>query len=727
MSKYLRRLAGALSALATLAPLALAAEQAVPEAASFGPVTFTRHVAPILFRHCAQCHHPDGPAPFSLLTYTDVRPRASLIAKVTKSRVMPPWQVEPGYGEFLGKRPLTASEISLLEAWERQGAREGDPGELPRLPPSTGGWQLGTPDLIVTAPEPYTMPGASGPDIYHTFVIPIPTNAPRFVRGMEFRPGNARVHHANIGLDQPSGSRAGAVPDPMMRREGPDPNARHPLAGHLTGWSVGQADSLLPEDLSWRLDPGSSLVVQLHMLSTGGGEVVRPSVGFFFAEQPPKRTPALLRFGRQGIDIPAGEQQYVVTDSYVLPVGVDVLALKPHAHSRAREIKAYATLPDGSRRWLIYIRNWDVEWQHIYRYISPVALPQHTRVTMEYTYDNSAGNPRNPVRPPQRARWGPRATDEMGDLWLQVLTRNIADLAVLNREFQRKVLEEDVIGYEMEIEREPGNIALHDEVASLYVAVGRPLKAVDHFAAAVRLNPDSATACFNLAVALRQAGLVGDAIGQYRAALGIDPDFAEAHFNLAYLLGEQDRQDEALAHYLETVRVQPRHQQAHNNVGFILMKRGRAHEALRHFRHSLQIDPLSPSVQYNAGIAFSSVGNAEAAIGHFRKALQLQPDWLPVLTDLAWTYATAFEDRFRDPRVAVQLAERAAILTGRRDAKVLDVLAAAYAAAGQYDRAVDVIGQALGLNPPVPLVREMLAHQERYRKGEAYRERANSR
>src|SRR5215212_142606 len=170
-------------------------------------VTFSADVAPILFDRCGGCHHPDGPAPFSLLTYTAAKQRASLIAQVTKARVMPPWKSEPGHGDFIGHRHLSDAEIDLIQRWAADGAPEGDRRNLPPIPAWTRGWQLGTPDLIVSFPAPYVVP-ADGPDFSRTFVLPLPVTARTYVKGFEFRPGTGGVvHHANVRIDRTSGSR----------------------------------------------------------------------------------------------------------------------------------------------------------------------------------------------------------------------------------------------------------------------------------------------------------------------------------------------------------------------------------------------------------------------------------------------------------------------------------------------------------------------------------------
>ena len=167
---------------------------------------------------------------------------------------------------------------------------------------------------------------------------------------------------------------------------------------------------------------------------------MQSSVGLFLTDVAPSRTPFMIRLGSQRIDIPAGAQAYVSADRYVLPVDVELLAVQPHAHNLARSIKGFARLPDGRREWLIDIPDWDFRWQDVYRYADPVRLPRGTVLEMEYTYDNSTRNPRNPNRPPRRVTFGQTSASEMGDLWLQVATASDGDRAALEADYAPKML-----------------------------------------------------------------------------------------------------------------------------------------------------------------------------------------------------------------------------------------------------------------------------------------------
>ena len=651
-------------------------------------VTFTDRIAPLLHDRCATCHRPDGIAPFSVLTYAEVRPWARSIRNAVRMRSMPPWKPEPAYGgPFVGEQRLSDAEIELIAAWVDAGAPEGDRADRSPLPAAPGGWRLGEPDLVIEMPEAYTLQ-SEGTDVLRKFAIPIPVPGRRYVQGVEFQPGNPRVvHHANMKIDPTPASRQLDAEDPAPGYDGVTPfSARFPF-GWFLGWTPGQVRPLAAEGMAWPLDAGSDLLLELHLTPSGEPETVRSRIGFFFTAEPPTRVPFTVRLGKQDLDIPPGVADYRSEDRYVLPVDVEVHGVQPHAHYLARQVRGYATLPDGTQRPLIAIDDWDFHWQDSYRYAEPFVLPRGTELAMEFTYDNSAANPANPHAPPRRVTWGQLSANEMGDLWIQVVPRRAADLDLLIRDRRPMELAEDIVGFEMVLAADPDQRMVHDDVALLYTQFGRISEAARHYRESVRLAPLSSAAAYNLGTALLQLGDLDEAIGELERALRIDPAYALAH----------------------------------NNLGAALKLRGDLARAIHHYRRAVRLRPDDGEALYNLANASMMHGALDDAMRLYERALAARPGSVEPLAELAWLLATHPDAARRDPARAVRLAERAAELTGHEQPGVMDILAAAYAATGALGRAVATAEAALRLVPPgrddvAAAIRDRL---QRYRQAKA--------
>ena len=407
-------------------------------ALSAAPPTYTHDIAPILYKRCASCHRPGEFAPFSVLTYKDVAQHSRAIARAVAAHSMPPWKPEPGYGEFANARVLTAREIATITRWSEAGAPEGDPRFLPPPPAATTGWKLSTPDQIVTMPQAFAVP-ASGDDDYRCFVVPFPSAKDRYVRAVEYRPSNRKiVHHALIFLD-----RTGAARELAAKNGGSYSCFGTPgflPSGSLGGWSPGASPLELPLDAALKLRSGSDIVVQIHFHSRGEPESEQSSIGLYFTDKQPTRSVMDIGLVSRDIDIPPGDHAYKVSDHFEIPVDVHAVGIIPHAHYLCRDIKGWATLPDGTRRWLVWIKDWDFNWQEQYHYSHPIALPAGTRVEMEFTYDNSAANPHNPNSPPKRVVWGPGSTDEMAGLHIQVIPDRAEDIPELGQALWGKIM-----------------------------------------------------------------------------------------------------------------------------------------------------------------------------------------------------------------------------------------------------------------------------------------------
>ncbi len=396
-----------------------------PNAAKNLP-TWSHQIAPILYNNCTTCHHPGGAGPFSLLTYDDARRWSAQILTVTQSRFMPPWLPEPGYGDFADNRRLSAEDLANIKRWVIANMPEGNAAEAPAPPEYTSEWQLGPPDLILTAPESFQVP-ADGQDLFRNFIYPVPVTRTRYVRAVEILPGNARVvHHANILIDRtaelrrqhPNDWKAG-IPGMELEVGSGD---RFDPDSHFLFWKPDTPAVIEPPGMPWRIDPGNDLILNTHLKPTGRIETVQPRIGLYFTDTPPTRQPMLLQLEHDAaLNIPAGDSHFVVEDELRLPIAVYALGIYPHAHYLGKQLEAWSVAPDGKRTPLILIKDWDIDRQSVYSYRKPLLLPAGSVLHMRYVYDNSSANPRNPAKPPIRVRNGNRSTDEMGHLWLQVL------------------------------------------------------------------------------------------------------------------------------------------------------------------------------------------------------------------------------------------------------------------------------------------------------------------
>jgi hypothetical protein len=420
--------------------LALAVLTVCAAARADEPVTFTRDVAPILWKHCTECHHAGAVAPFPLVRYKDAAKRAKFLRDVTASRRMPPWRAEPGCGPFVNERRLGEAEVRTLARWAEAGAPEGDPKDLPPAPHFPEGWQLGEPDLVLKMPASFRVP-ASGPDVYRCFVLPLPAGEDRDIAAVEFHPGNTRViHHASFFLDNKGLAR-------QKEKATKDGQPGYPSfggpgfasAGSLGGWGLAALPRRLPEGTAMLLPKGHELVLQIHYHPDGKEEVDRSELGLYFSKKPATKFLTGISARTTKIAIPAGARRHRVTcTSSPLQAEVAVLTVTPHMHFLGREISAAAVLPDGKTIPLIAIKDWDFHWHERYQFRTPLRLPAGTVVQVEAFYDNTADNPKNPNNPPKLVKYGNNLSDEMVSCSLEVITDSRADLKAIQamREFQ---------------------------------------------------------------------------------------------------------------------------------------------------------------------------------------------------------------------------------------------------------------------------------------------------
>ena len=329
-------------------------------------------------------------------------------------------------------------------------------------------------------------------------------------------------------------------------------------------------------------------------------------------------------------NIPAGDRDFAVSDDFVAPMDMDVLAVYPHAHYLGHVLEGYATLPSGTRLWLIRIPEWDPNWQAVYRYKQPVFLPKGAVVSMRYYYDNSAANPRNPHQPPQRMRGGNQATDEMAHLWLQVLPRG-GD--------KRLELQEALMRHRLE--KYPGEFTSQFNLGALMLARGDQTDAVTHLRGAIAARSDSAIALNTLGAALLPAGHLAEAAGLFERALAFNPRYTNARYNLANALAMEERWEPAASEFRKVLAEDGNDAGAPQHLGEVLRLwgdesagQGKLPEAAEHYRESLEFRPNDAELHNDLGAALLHLGRTHEAITEFETALRLNPKLEPARRNL---------------------------------------------------------------------------------------------
>ncbi|MFN0108086.1 MAG: thiol-disulfide isomerase [Blastocatellia bacterium] len=413
-------------------------------------VTFTKDIAPILFKNCAQCHKPGDIAPFSVLSYKDVRPWAKSIKEKVVTREMPPWHADAHFGQFSNEMRLTQVEIDSIAAWVDGGAKEGNPKDLPKVADPTTTWEIGKPDIVLPMPQEFTL-AEKGADDYIYFRVPTGFTEDKWVQASEFRPGNKRVvHHAVAFVETPmmfkmaqdqASKDGGDVHNPIsviqnqrgrwmftdgtVHRTKPDaPVINDACSENRSGgggsgstlfstYAPGRNADIYPLGTAKKIPAGSNLIFQMHYAKTTGKvEKDRTSMAIVFAKQPVEKQIETLLIVNDLFAVPAGAENHTANACSTLRRDVELVGYMPHMHVRGKSMKYEVVYPDGKRETLLNVDRYNFNWQTLYNLKQPVALPKGAKMIVTAVFDNSAKNKLNPD-PTKTVRFGEPTYDEM--------------------------------------------------------------------------------------------------------------------------------------------------------------------------------------------------------------------------------------------------------------------------------------------------------------------------
>ena len=423
--------------------------------AASGDVTFTRDVAPILFRKCTGCHHPNDVAPVSFMDFKSARPWAKSIREAVLLKRMPPWFADPHSGSFSNDPSLTESEKQTLVKWVDQGAREGNPQDMPRSPVYADGWRIGKPDSIFDIGEDHVLKGDPA-DEYISFTVPTNFTEGHWVQKVEIRPGNRQaVHHAHVSVIEPAAPKQTAavksavkpasfadyvlVGDDHLRHMRPEsPVVDNACAytgpeiaglkragpGALVSYLPGMPPDIYPADSAKWVPAGSRLrfTIHYHSEKSSDGKPItdRTSVGMIFAEGTPAHPLHRMDVDNNFFSIPAGDANHEVKQCATFDADSLLLSLTPHMHFRGKDARFEIERPGESPETLLYVPHYDFNWQLKYRERDPVFVPKGTRLIITFHYDNSPNNAANPD-PQKVVRWGEPSAEEMMSGWIDYI------------------------------------------------------------------------------------------------------------------------------------------------------------------------------------------------------------------------------------------------------------------------------------------------------------------
>jgi hypothetical protein len=385
--------------------------------------TFSKDVAPILYKNCVSCHRPGEIAPMSLLTYEQARPYAKAIANAVTNRTMPPWHADAPAGTFHNERSLSDRDRQTLTAWATGGAPNGDPKDLPAQPTFTEGWALGKPDVVLEMLEDYRIP-AKGTIQYEWFYIPTNFSEARWVKSIEVRPGDrAAVHHVLVYYRATPDRKVAPIARPNQKDSSNPPPEEKGIAEHprrtdlqparlIATYAPGTNPQVAPAGTAFRLEPGGVIELQMHYTATGKPAQDRTKVGITFATEPSPRELRAQHFMNVQMKLAAGASDMAVTTDLEFLQDATVWGLFPHTHLRGKRWAYTLELPSGEKKPILSVPRYDFNWQTYYMFTEPLRVPKGSKIVSTAWYDNSAANKNNP-NPKMDVLWGDQTWQEM--------------------------------------------------------------------------------------------------------------------------------------------------------------------------------------------------------------------------------------------------------------------------------------------------------------------------
>jgi hypothetical protein len=388
-------------------------------------ITFSEHIAPIIYKNCTTCHRPGEAGPFNLLTYQDAASRAKLMKFVTQTRFMPPWPADASYSHFIDEKVLSDEEIKMIASWVDNGCPKGDSTKLPKLPAFPTGSQLGKPDLVIKLRDIYKIKG-DGKDLFLLMRVPYEIPRDTIISTIEVVPDNRKLlHHVNAQLlsydyekrkDVFKGNTVVDLNDYADKLQAynelalPNDDGSFPLMTQsVTNYLPGVTPPIYPDGIGGfkMVRKGALFLKDIHYGPSRIDTTDQTSFNVFYAKQVPKRPTREFQMGTFGISptvptlvIPP-DTIMTFTSTYTIDIDISILTINPHMHLLGKSFWAYAITPQGDSIPLIRINKWDFRWQYFYTFKKMLKIPRGSTIHSVGVYDNTRHNPNNPFSPPR--------------------------------------------------------------------------------------------------------------------------------------------------------------------------------------------------------------------------------------------------------------------------------------------------------------------------------------
>ncbi len=371
----------------------------------------------------------------SLITYQNVRPWARAIKNKVVARQMPPWGASPASMRLANDRSLPQADIETIVRWVDGGAQKGDDGDLPQAPTfPDGGWAFGTPDAVIDLPIEVNVPATGEvPQTSYFVKSPFPTDV--WIQKMQVRTNNpAIVHHATVFVRElPDGTvlKNGrpVLPDGTVSTQNGVNAGLPPGAGpgiRLVSYVPGRGWEAYADGVARRLPKGAYIEMNMHYQPSGKPEKERAQFGIWFSKTPvhyEMQNVSSLDRGTTMVNdmplpteripnIPAGAENWKITDFKIFPEPATLYAMSPHMHLRGKDMKFILTYPDGHEVLVLDVPKYDFNWQLYYELATPLEIPAGSKLTAIAHYDNSPNNRWNPA-PDREVFWSEQSWDEM--------------------------------------------------------------------------------------------------------------------------------------------------------------------------------------------------------------------------------------------------------------------------------------------------------------------------